>query len=60
MGLEEYLKSATEYWKLVEGLVVIAIVLALPDGVRHLLTAALGAPEKREQDAPPVGEAKHV
>ena len=39
LGLEEVLKSSTEYWKLIEGLVVIGIVLMLPDGMRHLLTS---------------------
>jgi len=37
IGLEEVLKAATEYWKLVEGIIVIVIVLALPNGVRDLL-----------------------
>ena len=59
LGLEEVLKSSTEYWKLIEGLVVIAIVLMLPDGMRHLLTAAFGPPDDRNEDAP-VSEAKHV
>ena len=47
MGLEEVLKSNTEYWKLIEGLAVIAIVLLLPNGVRHLLTAAFGQTGER-------------
>lgn len=51
MGLEEVLKSATEYWKLAEGLIVIGIVLLLPNGVRQLLTLALG-PDDRECDLP--------
>jgi branched-chain amino acid transport system permease protein len=59
LGLEEVLKSSTEYWKLIEGLVVIAIVLMLPDGMRHLLTAAFGPPDDRSEDAQ-VAEAKHV
>ena len=42
LGLEEVLKANFEYWKLIEGLIVIAIVLLLPNGVRHLLTAVLG------------------
>lgn len=50
MGLEEVLKSNTEYWKLIEGLAVIAIVLLLPNGVRHLLTAAFGSTEERAPD----------
>jgi branched-chain amino acid transport system permease protein len=58
LGLEEVLKSATEYWKLIEGLVIMAIVLALPDGMRHLLTAAFGT--TGEANEAPVGGAKHV
>ena len=30
LGLEEWLKATTEHWKLAEGLIVIAIVLAFP------------------------------
>jgi branched-chain amino acid transport system permease protein len=37
LGLEEWLKATTEHWKLAEGLIVIAIVLALPGGLRDLL-----------------------
>lgn len=56
LGLEEVLKANTVYWKLAEGLIVIAIVLLLPNGVRHLLTAILGeeqprAPEPKAQPA---------
>lgn len=36
LGLEEILKATTDYWKLAEGLIVIAIVLTLPHGVRQL------------------------
>ena len=46
IGLEEVLKAATEYWKLAEGLVVIGIVLMLPNGVRQLLTLALGSDDR--------------
>jgi branched-chain amino acid transport system permease protein len=58
LGLEEVLKSATEYWKLIEGLVIMVIVLALPDGMRHLLTAAFGT--TGEATEAPVAGAKHV
>jgi len=44
IGLEEVLKATTEHWKLAEGLIVILIVLALPNGVRDLLKMVL--PEK--------------
>ncbi len=37
LGLEEWLKALTEHWKLAEGLIVIAIVLALPGGLRDLI-----------------------
>jgi branched-chain amino acid transport system permease protein len=37
MGLEEWLKALTEHWKLAEGLIVIAIVLAFPGGVQSLI-----------------------
>jgi len=59
LGLEEVLKSSTEYWKLIEGLVVIGIVLMLPDGMRHLLTSVFGTADERSEEAA-VGEAKHV
>ena len=36
MGLEEWLKGLTEHWKLVEGVIIIAIVLAFPGGVQSL------------------------
>jgi branched-chain amino acid transport system permease protein len=36
LGLEEVLKASTDYWKLIEGIVVIAIVLTLPSGIRSL------------------------
>jgi len=43
IGLEEVLKATTEHWKLAEGLAVILIVLALPNGVRDLLKMILPA-----------------
>lgn len=45
MGLEEVLKAQTEYWKLIEGLIVIAIVLFLPGGVRDLIANLGGRDE---------------
>ncbi|MES2751361.1 MAG: branched-chain amino acid ABC transporter permease [Pseudomonadota bacterium] len=50
IGLEEVLKAATEHWKLAEGLIVIAIVLMLPNGVRDLLSMVLGSSDERVQD----------
>ncbi len=61
LGLEEVLKASTEYWKLAEGLIVIAIVLFLPNGVRHLLTAALGErKDESPQDVKAVAKVEHA
>jgi branched-chain amino acid transport system permease protein len=46
MGLEEYLKGLTEHWKLAEGLIIIAVVLAIPGGVQSLITRI--APERHD------------
>jgi branched-chain amino acid transport system permease protein len=50
MGLEESLKGLTEHWKLIEGLIIIAIVLAFPGGLQGLVARVFPAhdPEKRE------------
>ena len=40
--LEEVLKASTDYWKLIEGLIIIVIVLALPGGVRQLWPMIFG------------------
>jgi branched-chain amino acid transport system permease protein len=50
IGLEEVLKIATPYWKLAEGLIVIAIVLLLPNGVRQLLSMVLGSSDDEERN----------
>src|SRR5439155_10181401 len=52
MGLEEWLKALTEHWKLAEGLIVIAIVLALPGGLHELADRIVGA-HRGEPDARP-------
>lgn len=49
LGLEEILKSATENWRLVKGLVIIALVLVLPGGLQSLL--AMVMPERAERRA---------
>lgn len=36
IGLEEVLKSAFEHWKLIKGLIIIALVFALPGGLQQL------------------------
>jgi branched-chain amino acid transport system permease protein len=48
LGLEEVLKSSFEHWKLLKGLIVIALVFALPGGLQQL--ASLLMP--RKADAP--------
>lgn len=54
-GLEEALKGATEHWKLLEGLIVMVLVLAVPGGVRDLARFALapGSGGKSARPAPP-------
>lgn len=47
LGLEEMLKASTDDWKLIEGIIVIAIVLALPNGVRSLWPMIVGTKEAR-------------
>ncbi|HWV97094.1 MAG TPA: branched-chain amino acid ABC transporter permease [Xanthobacteraceae bacterium] len=60
--LEEVLKASTDYWKLVEGFIIILIVLALPGGVRQLWPLIVGersdeAPQSRARS--PVAEGRH-
>lgn len=57
--LEEVLKATTDYWKLAEGLIVIAIVLALPGGVKQIWPMIVGAREKPAA-LPAAREATHV
>lgn len=57
IGVEEILKATTEYWKLAEGLIVIAIVLALPNGVRQLMPLVFGS---SDDDAPAPAKNKVV
>jgi len=47
--LEEVLKASTDYWKLIEGLIIIVIVLALPGGVRQLWPMIFG---ERSEERP--------
>jgi branched-chain amino acid transport system permease protein len=42
IGLEEVLKASFEHWKLIEGVIIIAIVLLLPNGVRQLWPMLFG------------------
>ena len=50
LGLEEILKALTEHWKLIEGLIIIAIVLVLPGGVQDLADRAFGLASRREPE----------
>jgi branched-chain amino acid transport system permease protein len=43
MGLEEVLKALTDHARLIEGLIIIAIVLLLPGGVLDLFKMAFGS-----------------
>lgn len=45
IGLEEVLKANLEHWKLAEGLIVIAIVLTLPNGIRQLWPMIFASPD---------------
>jgi len=59
--LEEVLKATTDYWKLAEGLIIIAIVLAMPNGIRQLWPMIVGAPGNGSDKPDAVAtEAKHV
>lgn len=57
LGLEEVLKGATQHWKLVEGLVIMVLVLAVPGGVRDLARYAFapGSPDRPRRPAPAPG-----
>lgn len=64
LGLEEVLKSTFEHWKLIKGLIVIALVFALPGGLQQLM-AMLAPPQAakdRDAKAPatPKEAASHV
>jgi branched-chain amino acid transport system permease protein len=50
LGLEEMLKSTFEHWKLIKGLIVIALVFALPGGLQQL--ASMLMPPRPAQPAP--------
>ncbi len=62
LGLEEVLKATTEYWKLIEGIVVILLVIVLPNGLRQLLPHLRGAgPDARPaKGTPRAADAGHA
>jgi branched-chain amino acid transport system permease protein len=60
--LEEVLKASTDYWKLAEGLIIIVIVLALPNGVRQLWSMIFGEPSDKQpprRATPSIAEGRH-
>jgi branched-chain amino acid transport system permease protein len=59
IGLEEVLKASLDSWKLAEGLIIIAVVVALPGGVRQIWPMLFGPPMDGG-DAGKVPEAPHV
>jgi branched-chain amino acid transport system permease protein len=59
IGLEEVLKANLEHWKLAEGLFIIAIVVALPGGVRQIWPMIFGPREDRGEVRPAAAEAHH-
>jgi branched-chain amino acid transport system permease protein len=60
IGLEEVLKANLENWKLAEGLIIMAIVVVLPGGVRQLWPMIVGPPKPREEARQAAPEASHV
>ena len=64
LGLEEVLKSAFEHWKLIKGLIVIGLVLAVPGGLQQLAMLLMPARPADDRDValPAAGKeaASHV
>jgi branched-chain amino acid transport system permease protein len=60
IGLEEVLKANLENWKLAEGLIIIAIVVLLPGGLRQLWPMLVGPPADRGKTGQAASEARHV
>jgi branched-chain amino acid transport system permease protein len=65
IGLEEVLKANLDNWKLAEGLIIIAIVVALPHGVKQIWPMIFGPPQDRGrtdrgETGPTVPGATHV
>jgi branched-chain amino acid transport system permease protein len=49
LGLEELLKTSFEYWKLIKGLIIIALVLLLPGGLQQLASMVLPKADNGEE-----------
>jgi branched-chain amino acid transport system permease protein len=59
IGLEEVLKANIENWRLAEGLIIIAIVVLLPGGVRQIWPMIVGPRAERGKKRP-APETRHV
>jgi branched-chain amino acid transport system permease protein len=60
IGLEEVLKANIENWKLAEGLIIMAIVVLLPGGVRQIWPMIVEPPKHRDEVRQAAPEANHV
>jgi branched-chain amino acid transport system permease protein len=62
LGLEDVLKATTEYWKLIEGVVIIVLVIVLPGGLRQLLPYIRTLPPdgRPEEEAPRAAGTGHA
>ncbi len=60
LGLEEVLKSSFEHWKLIKGLVIIALVFALPGGLQQLTALILPKQAPKSDEATAVREREAV
>jgi branched-chain amino acid transport system permease protein len=60
IGLEEVLKANLDNWKLAEGFLIIAIVVALPGGIRQIWPMIFEPPQDRDKTVPAAPEVHHV
>lgn len=60
LGLEEVLKSFFEHWKLIKGLVIIALVFALPGGLQQLTALILPKQAPTPDEPAPVCDREAV
>ncbi len=59
IGLEEVLKTSFEHWKLIKGIIIIALVFMLPGGLQQLAAMVLPQPgtDKASPGSAPAGKA---
>ncbi len=48
IGLEEALKASFEHWKLIKGLIIVALVFLAPGGIQQLAALSRAAPVERK------------